>query len=223
MAQIFVSHSAKDRELVDFLSRAFAATQVKGVFEEFEALLKGPANAPRIAQDIQQSNAVFMLLGRHVEELKHTRDWVGHEGGIATAAALQGNKDIWVLESIAESDSLSVVIPYLRHYVCFDPADPTWQGYLTQVIASYDDSHVLKAIGAGAATGAAVRKAEGALVGGVLGLVFAAMTSPTRPPGLPIRCPQCTSVYNVHLTVMKMRCPVCNARLMLASLATEGQ
>ena len=216
MAQIFVSHSAKDRELVDFLSRAFAATQVKGVFEEFEALLKGPANAPRIFQDIQQSNAAFMLLGRHVEELKHTRDWVSHEGGIATAAALQGNKDIWVLEPIAESNSLSVVIPYLRHYVCFDPSDAAWQGYLMQVIASYDDSHVLKAMGAGAATGAVVRKAEGALVGGVLGLMFAAMTSPTRPSGLPIRCPQCTSVYNVHLTALQLRCPVCNTWLDLA-------
>ena len=45
MAQIFVSHSAKDRDLVALLSRAFAATKVKGVFEEFEAILNGPANA----------------------------------------------------------------------------------------------------------------------------------------------------------------------------------
>jgi len=35
VAQIFVSHSAKDRDLVALLSRAFAATKVKGVFEEF--------------------------------------------------------------------------------------------------------------------------------------------------------------------------------------------
>ena len=57
MAQIFVSHSSKDTALVALLSRAFAATKVKGVFEEFEALLKGPANAQRIAQDIRGSNA----------------------------------------------------------------------------------------------------------------------------------------------------------------------
>jgi len=30
MAQIFVSHSAKDKELVALLSRAFAATKVSG-------------------------------------------------------------------------------------------------------------------------------------------------------------------------------------------------
>lgn len=49
MAQIFVSHSAKDKELVAFLSKAFASTPVRAIFEEFEAILKGPANAPRIA------------------------------------------------------------------------------------------------------------------------------------------------------------------------------
>lgn len=52
MAQIFVSHSAKDKELVAFLSKAFAATPVKAIFEEFEAILKGPANAQRIRQAI---------------------------------------------------------------------------------------------------------------------------------------------------------------------------
>lgn len=51
MAQIFVLRSSKDRDLVALLARAFAATEVGGVFEEFEAILKGPANAQRIVQD----------------------------------------------------------------------------------------------------------------------------------------------------------------------------
>jgi hypothetical protein len=223
MAQIFVSHSAKDRTLVDFLSRAFAATKVKGVFEEFEAILKGRPNAQRIARDIQQSNAVFMLLGRHVEELKHTRDWVGHEGGVATGMALQGNKDIWVLESLAETENLSIIVPYLRHYVCFDHADDRWQGYLSQIVASYDDSHVVPAIAAGAATGAAVSKGEGALVGAGLGLLLSAMMSQTRPIGVPLRCPQCASVYSVHLADARMRCPVCNSRLFVSTAVNDGK
>jgi hypothetical protein len=57
MAQIFISHSAKDSDLVGFLSKAFASTQVKAVFAEFEAILKGPAKAQRIAEDIRASNA----------------------------------------------------------------------------------------------------------------------------------------------------------------------
>src|SRR5713101_6626888 len=135
MAQIFVLHSSKDKELVALMSRAFAATRVKGVFEEFEAILKGPANAERIAQDVRESNAVFVLLGKNVEELKHTRDWVGWESGVSAGATLQTNKDVWVLESIAETEKLSVIIPHLRHYVCFDPANDWWQGYLTQIIS----------------------------------------------------------------------------------------
>lgn len=187
MAQIFVSHSAKDTELVSFLSRAFASTHVKALFEEFEAIFQGPANAQRIAQNIRQSNAVFVLLGGHVEELKHTRDWIGWESAVAAATALETNKDVWVLESIADMDSLSVVIPYLRHYVCFDQTQEFWQGYLTQIIASYDDSHFLKVMAVGAATGAALGKAEGAVLGAGAGMVLAAIASQTRPAGMPIR------------------------------------
>src|SRR5258707_1390656 len=83
MAQIFVSHSSRDTESVDFLSRAFASTQVRAVFEDFDAILKGAATAARIANNIRQSNAIFVLLGRSVETLKHTRDWVNWESGVA--------------------------------------------------------------------------------------------------------------------------------------------
>lgn len=217
MAQIFVSHSAKDKELVSFLSKAFASTQVKGIFEEFEAILKGPANAQRIANDIRQSNAVFVLLGKHVEELKHTRDWVGWESGVAAGVALATNKDVWVLESIAEMETLSVVIPHLRHYVCFDPTHEQWQGYLTQVISSYDDSHFLKVVSASAATGAALGEGAGALLGAGVGLVLAAMASQARPLGYPTCCPQCWSFFNVHLADLRMRCPVCNSHLQFAA------
>ena len=85
MAQIFVSHSAKDKELVAFVSQAFASIQVRAVFEEFEAILKGAANAGRIASDIRQSNGVFVLLGKHAEELRHSRDWVAWESGVAAS------------------------------------------------------------------------------------------------------------------------------------------
>ena len=213
MSQIFVSHSSKDKHLVALLSRAFAATGVKGVFEEFESILKGPANAQRIAADVRESNAVFILIGKNVELLKHTRDWVAFESGLSAATALQANKDVWVMESIHEMDGLSVVIPHLRHYVCFDPAKEAWQGYLSQIITSYDNSHVLKAMSGGAATGAVFGEGVGALWGAGVGLLLAAMTAPARPAGFSIRCPQCASVYSVHLEEPRMRCPVCNGRL----------
>jgi len=213
MAQIFVSHSAKDTELRSFLANAFAATPVKAVFEEFEAIQKGQADARRIMQDIRESNAVFVLLGEHVEKLAHTRDWVAWESGITAATALETNKDLWVLESVLEVDKMSVVIPHLQHYVCFDPRQDSWQGYLTQIIGSYDDSHFLQAASAGAVTGAAVGQGQGALWGAGAGLIMAAMASQATPTGLPTRCPQCWSCYAVHLAEPRMRCPVCNTHL----------
>lgn len=218
MAQIFVSHSSKDRELVDVLARAFASTKVKAIYEEFESIVQGPATAQRILQHISQSNAVFVVIGKNVEEKRHTRDWVGFESGAASASSLQATKDVWVLESMQDTDALSVVIPRLQHYVCFDRTDERWQAYLTQVIASYDDSHVLTAMAAGGLAGvAAGRKPEAALAGIGAGLLLAVMTSQTRPIGVPIRCIHCSSVYNVHLAVPRMRCPVCNTRLVFTS------
>jgi hypothetical protein len=184
--------------------------------EEFDAIGKGPADAARIRNDIRQSNAVFILLGSNAEALQHTRDWIGHEGGIAA----ETNKDIWILEPITEADGLSVVIPQFRHYVCFNPADERWQGYLTQIIASYDDSHFLKAISGGAVTGAALAPKEevwgGMAIGAFSGMLLAAFNSSTRPPGAPFRCPKCFSVYSVHLCVNWLRCPVCNSRWQFA-------
>ena len=216
MAQIFVSHSAKDKEYVDLLSRAFSSTQVRAVFEEFDAIQKGPSNAERIANNIRQSNAVFVLLGKNVETLKHTRDWIGWESGFAAGTALETNKDVWVLESITEAPQLSVVIPHLRHYVCFDAANPNWQGYLSQIIASYDDSHFLKAMSSGAVAGVGLAPKRdivaGAAIGAFSGMVLAALSSSPSPAGELFQCPKCFSVYSVHLCIKWMRCPVCNSQ-----------
>jgi len=140
VAQIFVSHSANDTELVSFLSKAFAPTQVRAVFEEFEAILHGPVNAVKIANDIRQSNAVFVLLSNMVERLKHTRDWVGWEGGVAGLTALETNKDVWVLEPVADLGKLSIIVPHFPALRRIRPETAKMQGYLTQIISSYDDS-----------------------------------------------------------------------------------
>lgn len=218
MAQIFVSHSAKDAELVGLLSRAFAATKVRGVFEEFDAIRKGPANASRIIQDIRQSNAIFTLLGRNVESLPHTRDWVNFEGGAAAGASPQPVKDHWVIESLQDLGVISVVVPRLQHYICLDPRAEVWQGYLTQIISSYDDSHVLPtAATCGLTVAAATENIVAGFVGGMAALMLAAMATQSRPAGVSIRCLQCTSVYNVHLASQRMRCPVCNMQLALTA------
>jgi hypothetical protein len=110
-----------------------------------------------------------------------------------------------------------MVIPRLRHYVCFDYNDQ-WLAYLRQIVSSYDDSHVLKAGVVGAGLGAAIGgeggAGVGAIIGGLAGLILASnATTNTRPPGLVITCLKCRSAYSVHVGAAELRCPVCNARL----------
>lgn len=113
MAQIFISHSSKAKNLVSFLSDAFSGTKVKAVYEEFEKIMSGDISEEKIRNDIKESNAVFVLLSEEVEKLKHTRDWVVWEAGIAK----ENNRDIWVFEPVVNKkgkpSELSIVIPSL--------------------------------------------------------------------------------------------------------------
>ncbi len=215
MAQIFISHSARDTALVDFFSRIGARSKVRLVFEEIEKLVTGSVNAPKIRADIEASNAVFLLLSRHVQSIPHTRDWIVWESGVGH------NKDIWVFETLSDYEQISVVTPFLRHYVLFQPSDLHFP-YLNQIVASYDDSGVLPAMAAGGGLGAAFGGGS-ALFGALAG---AALANParSRPSGLQITCCLCTSSYAIHLPqrVTIFRCPVCNRPLQLPTSSSRG-
>jgi len=216
MAQIFVSHSSKDRKQLDFISRAFATTNVQAKYEEIEEIASGRRNANQIRADIMASNAIMVVLGSNAESLKHTRDWIVWESGVGAGSNSNGtNKDIWVLEAFEDCGKPSIVIPHVRYYVSYQYTD-IWVGILRSIIASYDDSHVLKAAVAGAGVGAAVGNVPGALIGG-LGMAILASRSQPRPAGLQVICPNCRSVYTAYLSAYAMRCPVCNAQLRFPS------
>lgn len=214
MAQIFISHSKEDKDLVDFFSNAFAGTKVKAVFEEFERILTGKITSYKIKQDIENSNAVFVILSQNVHDIPHTRDWIVWETGVAK------NKDIWVFEPYSQFGNISVIIPYLRHYVVFNDSED-WLSYLRMIVESYDDSHTLPTILlsglAGAGVGAALAgkdRTGGAVLGGIIGgLVGLGISdkSGQRPMGLSIKCVNCQSIYNIHIQQgINFRCPVCN-------------
>lgn len=213
MAQIFVSHSAKNRRTVDFFSNAFASTKVRAVFEEFDAIGEGRRSAAQIQADIAHSNATFTVLGPEAEALRHTRDRIAWENGVSVGDGLTpgvANKDVWVFELWSDTARLSIVIPRLRHYVRFDINDD-WLKYVRTIINSYDNSHVLPAIAAGAGAGA-LAGPEGAIIGGLGAFLLAVKATSDRPSGFPFVCPSCHSSYNLHLPNGFMRCPVCNCR-----------
>jgi len=212
MSQIFISHSQKDQALKDFIANAFAITKVKAIFEEYEKIINGTVTADKIAEDIGNSQAVFVLLSDNIQNIPHTRDWVVWETGIAK------NKDIWVFEPFLQSGLISVVTPYLKHYVLYNTND-SWLNYIRKIIESYDDSHVLPTILAAGSVGAILaekNKAEAAFLGALAG-VFLSDKSGDRPSGNPIMCTNCSSSYSIHLptSVGTFRCPICNSALKL--------
>ena len=213
MAKIFVSHSQHDRQIVDFISRVAAGTQVQLIFEELEAIVFGKVTADKIRADIESSNAVFVVVTPHLASLAHSRDWVSWETGVAA------HRDVWVFEQRSDSGRVHVVTPALKHFVRYDPSD-AWFAYVREIIVSYDDSHVLPAMALGGSIGGALNKGEGALFGIGVALAIATL-SRQQPQGVATCCAYCTSRYSVHLPVGEpsFRCPVCNQVLTL-QLAT---
>lgn len=212
MAQIFISHSAKDTPLKNFINQAFATAKVEAKYEEIEAILDGRRTAPQVSADISRSNAVFVLLGENVERLRHTQNWVTWESGVSSHA----NKDIWVFEAFDDRAKLSAVIPHLHHHVCFEYSDP-WLAYIRAIVSAYDDSHVLPAVSAGITGGLATENpVAGLFIGGIAWLLLAGKKQ-GLPTGFPIRCMRCNAIYRIHRdpTWNVMRCPVCNAQLQL--------
>jgi hypothetical protein len=218
MAQIFGSHSKNDKEMIHFFLEAFAGTRVKPVFEEFEAELPTGVNAQKITRDIDASNAVFVILSKNVESLKHTRDWINWECGVAR------NKPIWVFEPAATLGSVSVVVPSFAHHAVFDISDE-WRKYLREIIDSFDDSHVLKTLSATASAGALLNERDrgtGALVGAGLGLLGLLLYSMNRQAfGVQVQCFKCHSIYRVH-RFGQSRCAVCNTALIIQAPVTQA-
>lgn len=210
MAQIFISHSAKDREWVDFLSNALATTKVKMVAEEFEKIAAQEVNAEKIKQNIVESSAIFVILTANVDHMQHTRDWVVWESGVACNA----KKDIWVFEPLAQLGKIAVVVPHFNHYAVIERTD-SYLAYLRKIVESYDNSDALGAAIAGAGLGAAGGLPGAAL--GALGGLIMSDKSATRPQGIEITCPKCVSKYHIHIPqgCQAFRCAVCNQSLNL--------
>ena len=212
MAQIFISHSRKDGELVNFFLRACNPVGIKPILEELEAIVDGPATAERIHLHIGQSNAVFILLSPNVNNIQHTRDWVLHESGAAST------KDIWVFERYSDHGKVNIAIPRLQHYVVYDLNEPSL-AYVANIVRGYDDSHVLGTTlgaGIGALFGGKKNAGKGAVAGGAFGYAITKKDVPALV-GQPVRCLSCQSVFQVHLPreLRNFRCPVCNKNLML--------
>lgn len=208
MAQIFISHSKKDKAIIHLFLEAFAGTKVKPHLEELEKELPTGITAQKIEHDIEVSNAIFVLLSENVENLKHTRDWINWECGTAR------NKAIWIFEPSESLGKISVVTPRFNHYVLFKRTEE-WREYLRSIIESYDDSHILPTLSLSTAGGALLNEKdrfEGAATGFGIGLVGLLLKNKSKPSfGIDVRCWKCHSNYKIH-QYGYFRCATCNTQ-----------
>jgi hypothetical protein len=203
MAQIFLSHSQRDEHIKDLFLRAFRGAGVSDIYREYENAPPTGVTAELIAQDIERSSAVFVLLSETVETLPSARDWILFECGIAAAK----QKPVWVFEPCQSFGRITTIIPRFDHYVRFNDSDP-WRQYLNSIAASYNDTPMLGRIVVTILGGIAFGF-PGALVS-LLGGV-ALFQTPERPAGYLTSCPLCKRSFAAHLPDERQpfRCPNC--------------
>lgn len=222
LTQIFISHSAKDEKIRGFFANIFASSNVRAVFKEIEGFSSN-SDSEEIEDDIRNSSAVFILLGENVQNLKHTRDWVVWESGVAKTL----DKEIWVFEPLSSYGKIDIVIPDVNHYIPFFEND-NFIKYFLSIINSYDESEVLPSAVVGSTIGIlggiiidtithndlhfGLGTFFGGVIGGTLGLIYGDH-SHTKPTGIRLNCANCTNSYKIHSKIKRIRCPICNTVL----------
>ena len=124
--QIFISHSRDDTNLLDELDRVFGKAGLKQYRASFED------QAPPVSEDlktqINQSVAMFVVLGRQAQAKTHTMIWIGWEAGIA----VQSGIPVWILEDIQAR--VTQPIPSLSDFVLWDSRDKNQHRILRDIL-----------------------------------------------------------------------------------------
>jgi len=134
LARIFLSHSKEDREIRDFFLKigGLAGVEMKAVeFEYFP-----PPAWEYIRNQLYTSDALFLLLGPNVLDRGiYTQNWISFEVGLACDMARTLEKDIWVFEQLQHP--IRFPVPYLNHYVLYDPNNRTHLDYIRGIMEAY--------------------------------------------------------------------------------------
>jgi len=112
---IFLSHTRKDKEFCDRFDNACATIGIRRFRSEFESL--GTPAWARIKAEMNQSIALFLLVGKELVEAqrqqddnwKYTQNWIAYEIGLACASKI----DVWV---ICDGVNINFPVPYLNNY-----------------------------------------------------------------------------------------------------------
>ena len=142
--QAFVSHASDDVDIAEQLRRACCQIGVAPYLFELSpevSTQRVPADA--IAQQVADSDFLFVLLGKSVSEAYWTQAWIGFEVGITKDLAIETNlpKSVIVLQDIRQG--IRVSVPMLDALFLFDFASyQGWEQYkgLVLVLAKLGNS-----------------------------------------------------------------------------------
>lgn len=118
MAQVFISHTQKDKEFCDEFDRVCARVGIRAFRSEFETI-EMPA-WKTIKDAINNSNAVFFLVGKELvknqeskdPEWRYTQNWIAYEIGLACQKGI----DVW---AICDNVTINFPMPYINNYFTY--------------------------------------------------------------------------------------------------------
>lgn len=109
--QVFLAHSRQDVDLRQWVDAAFADSDMKVKRLEFEEEARHNPPIPVLVERMRDSKAVFVLLGPHLVQSRHTIAWVAAETGLARGL----DRRVWVFED--SEKPVDVPVPFVDAYV----------------------------------------------------------------------------------------------------------
>lgn len=208
MANIFISHSRRDKELITAMAKVLRNIGHTPIIEEFmPEEEKEPVPYEEIRKNVSLSNYVFLFLTDNIVATEYTHNWVAFEVGLTASS----RKRLFVFERTGVP--VPYPIPYLTDYMIFDE-DSTKDILDIQALAKKLSELPKAAIGAGA----------GALLGlpfGPIGFILGGLGGALLGAGaeekiLEVQCPHCGVSFNYYSPqYIGFNCPACRGDIEL--------
>lgn len=180
--QIFISHSGKDREIVDAIIKSFDGTGVRPLLMEDvqeDVLRDGEANWQWIRKQIKESEALFVILSKGLIAREHTQNWVAFEIGVA--AGCEPPKPVFVIMG----ENVTFPVPYLNHYFPYSITNkPPGFQQVSEILWKGNVDRLMKTF----------------------------IQNPSLEPAAPLTCcHQCRTEFYMHGADSGFKCPCCSA------------
>lgn len=202
MSKLFISHSRRDKELVNAMAKVLRNIKHDPIIEEFIPD-EDRENVPyeEIRKNVNQSDCVFLFLTDNIVLTEYTRNWVSFEVGLTASE----HKRLFVFERYGVP--VPYPIPYLTDYMIFD-ADNTSDILDIQKIATKLNGLSKTTIGAGiGASLGFVFGPIGLILGGLGGALLGGKAEEEISK---VKCPFCGVSYSYHSPhYTSFSCPAC--------------